>query len=154
MRKSMRKKKIFRATVRHNASTAVVASVERLPDGTVKLNGVGPLDGVMPDVRHLLDQRFPNLSALRRALVAAMRGAVGDTLDHVLLSKWAYVAWEEKASQAAQSLKGAEVDPESIPDEMAKPLPSGDLLIWVDLPSGKVELTIPKDHWAWRRHPN
>ena len=138
--------------MRHNASHAVVASVERLPDGGLKLRGIGPLDGPMPDVTHLMGQRFPDLAALRRALVAAMRGDVGGTLDNVLLSRWAYDAWIDRASQAAQSING--VAPETIPDEMAKPLPDGSLLIWVDLPSGRVELTVPKGHWAWRRHPN
>ena len=134
---------------RHNASHAVVASVERMFDGSVKLRGVGPLDGQMPDATHLVGQCFPDLSALRRALVAAMRGDVGGTLDNVLLSRWAYDTWVDRASKAAQSING--VDSETIPDEMAKPLPDGSLLIWVDLPNGRVEFTVPKGHWAWRK---
>jgi len=109
----------------------------------------------MPEVGHLVGQRFPDLSALRRALVAAMRGDVGGTLDNVLLSRWAYDTWIDRASQAAQSLKGAGVDPETIPDEMAKPLPDGSLLIWVDVPNHeRVELVVPKGHWTWRKRPH
>jgi len=143
------RKKVFTTVVRHNVSHAVTAVVERNDDGSVRLEGVQPLAGKMPEADHLLGQRFPDLAALRRALVAAMRGVVGDTLDHVLLSKWAYDAWMDRVSRAAETLVG--VEPESIPDEMAKPLPDGGLLIWVDLPAGRVDLVVPIGHWAWRR---
>ena len=137
--------------VRHNASHAVVASAERLPDGGLKLRGVGPLDGQMPDVTHLIGQRFPDLPALRRALVAAMRGTVGDTLDHVLLSRWAYQTWVNQVSKAAKSLKG--VAKETIPNGMVKPLPDGSLFIWADFRSEKAKLTVPREHWVWLRRP-
>ena len=143
------RKKVFTTVVRHNVSHAVTAVVERNDDGSVRLEGVQPLAGKMPEADHLLGQRFPDLAALRRALVAAMRGVVGDTLDHVLLSPQAYAAWLERAAQAAAGLDG--VSPDAIPDEMAKPLPDGSLLIWVDLPAGMVDLVVPIGHWAWRR---
>ena len=134
-------RKIIRVVARHNTSRAVMAVVEQLRDG-IKLRGVSPLDGVMPEVGHLVGQRFENLETMRKALIDAMRGPVGGTLNHVLLSRWAYDAWIDKISG---------VDQDAIPDEMVKPLPDYGLLIWVDLPSGRVELTVPKGHWAWRK---
>ena len=142
---------ILKITVRHNVSHAVQAVVERRQGGVV-LKEVQPLAGRLPEVGHLLGQTLPDLPSLRRALVAAMRGVVGDTLDHVLLSPQAYAAWLERAAQAAAALDG--VSPDAIPDEMAKPLPDGSLLIWVTLPAGRVELVVPRGHWAWRRPPN
>jgi hypothetical protein len=136
-----------------NPNRAVLADVERVGEN-IRLVGVRPLDGEMPEVGHLLGGLFPDVKALRLALVAALKGVVGDTLDNVLLSGRAYAAWQQKAAEAARALpKG--VDPGEIPDEKAKPLPDGRLLIWVELPGGgRVELAVPKDEWAWRVKPS
>lgn len=77
--------------------------------------------------------------------------------EEILISPAAYFAWQEKAATVAREVTKLEViDPESIPDERAKPIDGGALLIWVDLPSptGRVELVVPKGQLAWRNRPN
>jgi DNA-binding transcriptional LysR family regulator len=140
--------------VRHSPTRAVLADVEKHGQH-YRLVRISPHNGPLPECGHLIGQVFPDLAAIRRALIAAMKGTVGDTLDNVLLSAAAYTAWQETAISAAKRLVAQGMVIESIPDEMAKPLPDGRLLIWVDLPDGqKVELAIAKTDWAWRRRPN
>lgn len=140
--------------VRHNKSHAVLADVERVGEH-LRLLGVRPLDGDMPEVGHLIGAIFPDVAACRNALLAAMKGPVGDTLDNVLLSAAAYAAWLEKAGAAANRMVALGIAPDAIPDEMAKPLPDGSLLIWVDIPQfGRVSMSVPKEHWQWRQRPN
>lgn len=146
----------FTVRVRHNKSRAVLAEVRRDAD-RFTLVSVRPLDGPLPEVEHLIDQSFRDLGGVRNALIAAMKGEVGDTLDHVWLSEQAYDAWMAKAAAAARSFAatGGSLDPDSIPDERARPLPDGSLLIWVHLPNGtRVELAVPEGQWAWRVRPS
>lgn len=146
----------FTIRVRHNKSRAVLADVRR-DARRLTLLALRPLDGPLPEVDHLIDQAFADFDAVRRALLAAMMGEVGDTLDNVSLSAQAYDAWMAKAAAAARTLaaSGSSIDPDSIPDERAKPLPDGSLLIWVPLPDGaRVELVVPKGQWAWRVRPS
>jgi hypothetical protein len=77
------------------------------------------------------------------------------TLDNVCISAAAYAAWMEKSGAAAQEAVAHGIAPESVPDEMAKPLPNGGLLVWVDVPGlGRVSMVVPKEHWQWKRFPN
>jgi hypothetical protein len=109
----------------------------------------------MPEVGHLIGGLFPDIAACRRALLAAMKGHVGDTLDNVLISAAAYAAWLEKAGAAARQMAALGVAPNAIPDELAKPLPDGSLLVWVDVPAlGRVSMLVPKEQWQWKRFPN
>lgn len=143
---------LFSIRVRHNKSHAVWVDLRATQGGYV-LERVRPLDGPLPEYSHLQGETFPDVRSVRLAVLAAMRGVVGDTLDNVRLSMWAYTAWVEVASRAASGL--GQIDPDSIPDEMAKPLPNGDLLIWVDLPDGnKATLNVPKGHWEWKKKPH
>ena len=140
--------------VRHNKRRAVWAQTEPAPGG-LRLVDVAPLDGPLPEVQHLLGQRFPNIGAVRRALVAAMKGAVGDTLDNVLLSRAAYDAWIRKALQAANEMRGTGVSSDTIPDERARERPNGSLEISIDLPTGRrISMIVPKGQWAWRPRPH
>ena len=74
----------------------------------------------------------------------------GNTLDRVLLSQLAYEAWLHRAQTAAAVLVGDQSSPVYIQDERAEPLPDGGLLIYVDTSLGRVSLTVPAGHWAWR----
>ena len=78
-----------------------------------------------------------------------MKGPVGDTLDRVLLSRVAYDRWNALATEVAKTLP-ATMDLATIPDERARAISGGRLLIWVDLPDGKkIQLTLEKEEWAW-----
>ena len=124
--------------VRRSKGHAVRAVIERV-GGAVRLVRVEPHTGPLPEVAHLVGQVFPDHAAVRRALLAAMSSETGDTLDNVLLSQAAYEQWLGAATRAAR----------------ARPMPSGELLIWVDLPNGqRVEARIPPGEWTWRRRPS
>lgn len=106
----------------------------------------------MPDVVHLMGPGIflPDLPGLRRAIEAAMRGPVGDTLDRVLLTRSVYDRWIAIAAEAAKNLPFG-TDTSTIPDERARAISGGRLLIWIDLPNQqKVSLILEKDEWAWR----
>lgn len=131
--------------IRHNRRRAVVAHVGPTDTG-IRLLRLTPDSGPVPEYGHLSGREFPDMSALRRAVLAAMRGPVGTTLDRVLLSPWAYHSW----LKTVEDTDLADLDPQLIPDEQARPISGGRLLIWVDLPNGrKVDLIIPPEHWAW-----
>lgn len=151
----MKTDKEFSFLVRHNAHNAVMATVERLaPEPGFRLLSVAPRDGKMPSMEHLLGVDYPDLGCVKRVLVSAMKDC-GDTLDNVNLSLQAYQAWMEVANRACRQAVSLGVDASSIPDEMAKALPDGHLLIWVDVPGmGRVEMRVPKGGWAWRKQPN
>lgn len=143
--------------VRHNTSYAVVAEVTPLQDDAIRVESVHPVDGRLPEVGHLIGGVFPSVKDLRQALVTAMKGVVGDTLDHVLLSQDAYHEWGRVAADAVRQAvaEGVCISPENIPDEMAKPVDAGGLLVWVDIPGWRrIEMVIPKSQWAWRKRPN
>lgn len=110
----------------------------------------------MPDVAHLVGQLFIDLKSLRLAILAAMKGNVGDTLDRVLLSPAAYAAWYKTVDDNAAAIKKVEAaDGAQIPDERAREISGKRLLIWVDLPTGeKICLILPQKEWAWRQKPN
>lgn len=146
--------KEFSIRVRKNKSHAVMARVERVDDG-LRLLEVEPQQGPMPDVDHLVGALFPDAGAVRRAVLAAMDGVVGDTLDNVLFTRQAYEAVMAAMTRAGSALRQAGIPLDAIGTEMAKPLPSGELLVWVDVKGGpRVEVVIPKGEWAWRRRPN
>lgn len=133
---------------------AVIAHWEDLPHG-LRLRRLTAQHGPLPEYEHLIDPRvyFPDLDALKRAVLATMHGPVGDTLDNVLLTERAYNQWMNHAQQALANLK-TPLDPQAIPDERARALPNGCLRIWVDLPNGHtVKLDLPPEDWAWRNGP-
>ena len=125
-------------------------------EGThLRLERAEPDIGEMPDVSHLVGSLFPDMGALRRSVVAAMTGVTGDTLDHVVLTQVGYEMAVRALAHAAGKLEGSGISPDEIPDEQAKSMPDGSLLIWVDLPNGqRIETSIPEKEWAWRKRPN
>ncbi|RME81251.1 MAG: hypothetical protein D6775_14040 [Caldilineae bacterium] len=142
-----------RIKVRHNKAHAVWAVVEDTPDG-VRLVGVEPYQGPVPEVAHLLGAEFPDNASVRRALIAAMKGPVGDTLDNVLLSKRAYDAWLLFAQQQAARLASEGVHASAISDEMAEALPDGSLKIWVTVGEEEISMLIPPEEWSWKNPPS
>lgn len=135
-------------------TTAVIAHWEDTPHGLrlIRLTGKS---GTMPDHQHLLGGagRFPDLDALKRAVLATMAGPVGDTLDRVLLTQTAYQRWMETARNAVATLK-TPLNGNAIPDERARALPDGRLRIWVNLPNGQtIKLDLAPGEWAWRDGP-
>lgn len=145
----------FTILVRHNSSNAVNAKIQEVSNGYL-LVAVTKKNCLLPQVGHLLGIIFPDIAAIRNSLVAAMKD-VGDTLDHVLLTTAIYIAWQEHAVNMAKKAIALGVSPEDIPDEMAKALPGGYLLIWVDVPKvGRVELKVPPGEWDWAngKRPN
>lgn len=139
-----------------HGGTTVVAELKRVAYG-FELQTVVTTDGPAPDIGHLSGATFPDQQAVHLALVAAIKGRVGDTLDNVLLSPRAYRQWQETAAEAVRvaASMGLRVDPDTIPDEMAKSLPDGRLLIWVDVPGfRRIQLVVPNGQWTWRNRPN
>lgn len=134
-------------------TTAVIAHWENTPNG-LRLIRLTKKTGPVPDHQHLLGAgRFTDLDALKRAVLAAMAGPVGDTLDRVLLTQAAYQRWMETARAAVATLK-TPLDGNAIPDERASALPDGRLRIWVDMPNGQtIKLDLAPHEWAWRDGP-
>jgi hypothetical protein len=133
---------------------AVIAHWEDLANG-IRLRRLTEQRGPLPDHAHLMDPKayFPDLDALKRAILAALHGPVGDTLDHVLLTPTAYQRWIQTIQQTLQATK-TPINPDHIPNERAKALPDGRLKIWVDLPTGRtLKLLLPASDWAWRNGP-
>lgn len=144
--------KPFPVLVRRSPSHSVIAHVLPVPGGFHLLR-LSPDKGAVPDVAHLLSSAgiFPDMQALRRAVIAAMKGPTGDTLDRILLSREACKKWGEVVESSAQRLAG--IDQSQIPCEMARPISGGRLKIWVPLPDGnEISLVIEKNEWAW--NPN
>lgn len=139
--------------IRRAPHHAVVAHVHHSPDGVTLLR-VTPDTGPVPEWADLTGHPFPDVNALRRAIVSRMRAmAKGEpqrtTLDRVLLSPRAYQAWMDLVG--ATDLAG--VDPESVPDETAQPLPDGKLRIEAALPGrAPIRLDVPADEWRWQDH--
>lgn len=71
-----------------------------------------------------------------------------DTLDKILLSPRAVDAWNNKC---LEFIKNNNIpNPYMIPDEQAKVLGNGDLLIFVDVGEyGKCELVVKRGDWCW-----
>jgi len=141
--------------VRHNVGHAVMTTLHQSREG-YKLLEVDAVSGKLPEVNELLGLVYPDLQAVRNCLVVAMKD-LGDTLDRVSLSLAAYYAWQDIAVRAGQKANSLGVSVEEIPDELAKALPDGHLLIWVDVPMvGRVELSIPPHDWEWtnKKRPN
>lgn len=129
----------------------LLVEVESLAGGEARLLRVLEPQELLPQVEHLLDAVFPDIQGLHNSLRAALMD-VGDTLDNVHLSVAAYHQWQSIAISAAQKAVAMGIDPETIPDEMAKAEPDGSLLIWVDAPRlGRVEMRISREHWRWRK---
>lgn len=138
--------------IRYSPERAVRVAWEPEPGSGCRLVAVHPVDGPLPDVAHLLAVVFPEELALSNAVRSAMSPHAGDTLDRTLITPEAYQAWLAQAKQAAQVAIARGVPVEKIPDECATALPTGELLIWVDLPEvGRVELKIPATAWTWRQ---
>lgn len=139
--------------IRRAPHHACVAHVHVSPEG-VTLIRVTPDIGPIPEWADLAAHQFPDIQALRRALIARMRAmARGEpqrtTLDRVLMSARVYQRWMEITESA--DLDG--IDPESVPDETARPLPDGRLRIEAAIPGrAPVRLDIPADEWRWRDH--
>lgn len=140
--------------IRASRARSVIAHYDTT-DGAIQLIRLSPDAGPLPDYAHLIGQCFPDQVSLRLAVIAALSGPVGDTLDHVLLSRDVYDRWNQIAAQAARKLPTA-TDPALIPDERARALSGGRLMIWVDLPEpvGTVKLIVAPGEWAWRAKPN
>lgn len=139
--------------VRRAPHHACVAHVHASPEGVTLLR-VTPDTGPIPAWADLAAHPFPDVRALRRALVARMRAmARGEPrrkkLDRVLITPDAYRRWMEMA----ETVDPTGIDPESVPDETARPLPDGRLRIEVAIPGrAPVRLDIPADEWRWRDH--
>lgn len=142
--------------IRLSRARSCIAHWESVETGDIRLVRVSPDTGPVPDVAHLVGQLFIGLASLRLAVLAAMKGNVGDTLDRVLLSPAAYAAWNKTVAANAAAIKKVEAaDVARIPDERAREISGKRLLIWVDLPTGeKISLIIPPEQWAWRQKPN
>ena len=137
--------------IRASRSRSCIAHWEAVENGDIRLLRVSSDMGPLPDIGHLTGPGvvFPDLDTLRRAVTAAMKGPTGDTLDRVMLSRSAYDRWNALAAEAVKTLPVA-TDLAAIPDERARAITGGRLLIWVDLPGGKkIQLTLEKEEWAW-----
>jgi len=142
--------------IRKSKKRVVTAIVTNTPDGP-RLDGTREHTGPVPDADHLIGVTFPDVSALRRAVLASMDDEAGDALDNILLSRWAYDQWEKAATRAVRQalMRGKFIDPAKIGQERAKQGENGSLIIYCDMPGiGRVELTIPPGHWSWRVKPN
>lgn len=137
--------------VRASRTRSCIAHWEATETGEIRLLRVSPDQGPLPDVGHLTGPGvvLPDLDALRRAVMAALKGPTGDTLDRVLLSRSVYNRWTALAAEAAKTLR--DIDSPTIPDERARAISGGRLLIWVDLPDGgTIKMIVEKEEWAWQ----
>lgn len=138
--------------VRHDRHSAIRATFLPLEGGGLILQKAVGHNGYQADVSHLIGARFPEFAALKLALLASMKAAVGDTLDRVLLSEAAYRSWINMVRSKAIALQRAGYDCSQIPDEQARPTKEGGLLIWVNIPGQeRLSMLIPKDQWSWRQ---
>lgn len=147
----------IRVRVRHNRSLALIAIVVPVSGESLKLVGVEPQDGPLPDVQALIGQVFANRGDLRKAIEARMVSLVGETLEKVVLTESVMRAWMSLATRVAHAAVARGVRPDEIPNERAKPVEGGRLLIWCDIPGQRVELIVGPSDWAWatvaRKHP-
>jgi hypothetical protein len=128
-----------------------------IPDqGGLRLMKLESIQGPIPEWDHLAGELFLDADGVRRAILAAMRGAVGDTLDLVRLDEQAYRDWLMLAHDTITrwTNSGRFIDPQKIPDEQARPLPDGSLEIYLDLPGERLSMIVPPDRWTWRRQPS
>jgi hypothetical protein len=125
-------------------------------EGCLRLMKLEPVEGPLPEWDHLAGELFLDEDGVRRAVEAALRGAVGDTLDLVRLDEQAYRDWLARAGEAANrwARSGRLATLSAIPDERARPLPDGSLEIYLDLPGERVSLIVPPGRWAWRVRPS
>lgn len=136
--------------IRASRARSCIAHWDATPEGDIRLVRVSPNDGPLPDVGHLVGAQFRDLAGLRLALIAAMKGPVGDTLDRVLITRAAYDRVAGLLREIAARLP-AGTDPDTIPDERARPISGGRLLVWVDLPTGeRASVILEKGEWGWR----
>jgi hypothetical protein len=114
------------------------------------------VEGPLPEWDHLAGELFLDEDGVRRAVEAALRGAVGNTLDWVRLDEQAYRDWLALAEQAAhrRARSGRVLDLTAIPDEQARTLPDGSLEIYLELPEERLSLVVPPGRWAWRVRPS
>lgn len=137
-------------------SSSVDVKYDRTLGGLYHVTAIEPYRGeiVLEDFNHIIGSLFPDLDAMRRAVISAFSGDVGDTLDNVLLSHKGYTDYMNWVNSLDPDLF-KNISPSDISDERAKPLPDGRLLIWIDiLPATRLEKTIDKDDWSWKKRPN
>jgi hypothetical protein len=115
-----------------------------------------PVQGPVPEWNHLAGASFPDLASVHRAVEAVLRGTAGDTLDLIDLAPQAYKDWFALVQRTVARWRaaGRALDPESIPDEQAIPLPDGSLELVVELPGERLSLVVPPGQWTWRIRPS
>jgi hypothetical protein len=140
--------------VRKDRRTAVEVDLQAQEEGFLRIVAVRARNGPSPDCTHLIGEAFPDNGAVRRAVLSVLNGNGGDTLDRVRLSAKAYMAWQTTAVAASRSITDEQrkrLVVSAIPDERARAISRGRLLIWVDLlPDKRVELILEAGEWEWR----